>query len=673
MTGRQPFLHELKQRRVARTALIYLAGAFATLQATDLLVPALHLPAWLVTAVAMLVIAGLPLTLALAWLFDITPGGVRRAAPGPDAVPQAWIGRRTLAAVAALLIFGGGLGAGLFLQKRPPAGANGPVTVAVLPFSNLSGDAATEPFVLGLHDDLLTQLSQLAALRVISRTSVLEYRDSPKNIRVIAGELGAGAVVEGGVQRAGDRIRLNVQLIDARSDAHLWAETYERALTAENVFAIQADIARSIARALQAELAPGEEPAFATPPTTDLAALDAYHSGREAFRSGADRRSRIAPRMFERAVELDPSFAEAWAGLSSTRSWLVREGTVRDTAAALEALQRGRALAPGTLATLLAEAYFHYYARADLRAARAAFSAAYAAAPGSAEALEGLALVERRLGRIAEAIAHLQEAARLDPRNPAHDAELAWTFAFVGDAHAAVTHGERALRRAPDDVTANLSQFGYLLWVAGDTAAARRLAGENMLAGDAPVFARWQAQLALARRDYPAALAAATHDTVLVDFQGYGAYFSPGLPQLMKAAWLAGDRAALRGASVRALAVADSLAALLPAAADRWGRPAEPLLLRALAYVFTGDTVRSLAAAEAARAYIPMTDVITAAQILDHIAVVQILAGRHDDALDAIERLVHGPSLLKPARLRLDPIYDPLRRHQRFRVLAGGA
>jgi TolB-like protein len=152
-----------------------------------------------------------------------------------------------------LLVFGGGLSAGWFLRPAATRGAAltaaGPITVAVLPFQNLAGDAATEPFVLGVHDDLLTQLSRIQALRVISRTSVMEYRDSPKNIRQIAAELGAGAVVEGGVQRAGDRVRLNVQLIDARTDAHLWAETYDRALTAEDVFTIQADIARSVARA----------------------------------------------------------------------------------------------------------------------------------------------------------------------------------------------------------------------------------------------------------------------------------------------------------------------------------------------------------------------------------------------------------------------------------------
>jgi TolB-like protein len=684
----QLLLAELKRRRVVRVALIYMAGAFAALQAADVLVPALHLPGWLVTAVAVLLIAGFPLVLALAWAFDLTSDGVRRTAPSAADVPVAgsvtgsvapvWVGRRTIAAVAMLLIFGGGFGAGVFL--RPQAGvahAIGPVTVAVMPFQNLSGDASTEPFVLGLHDDLLTQLSQLGALRVISRTSVMEYRGSPKNVRVIAAELGAGAVLEGGVQRSGDRIRLNVQLIDARSDAHLWAESYERALTAENVFAIQADIARSIARALQAELAPAEQLALSSAPTTDLAALEAYHSGRDAFNQGGDRRRRVAPRMFERAVELDPSFAEAWAGLAKARSWLVRENAVRDTAPALEALERARALAPGTVATQLAAAYFEYYARADLHRAQEAFRAAHAAAPGNADAVVGFALVQRRLGRMSEAVAQLSEAARLDPRNASHYRELAWTLALAGDPHAALPLSERALRLGPDIDSGNMAHFGLLLWELGDTLAAARFAAASVLA-DHPVHrATWQAQLAVMRRDPAAALkaltAASADTTRSFSFSSYGDYFAAGMPQLMKLAWLAGDAQRLHDWTQRALIVADSAAAQDSSAADRWGRPAEIALLRALAHAFRGDTARALAAAAVAQPYAAVDDVIIAATVRDHLVIVDILTGRHERALDGIEHLVSSPSLLKPARLRLDPIYDPLRGNPRFRVLLARA
>jgi TolB-like protein/Tfp pilus assembly protein PilF len=672
------FLAELKRRRVVRVALVYCAAAFVLLQVADILVPALQLPAWSMTLIVVLLALGFVIALVLSWVVDLTPDGIEVTLPAGsqrDRPQPVQLSREVIIVPGTLLLVAVMLGAAIALRpERDPAtvadARSEPVTVAVLPFENLSRDPGTEPFVLGVHDDLLTQLSQLGALRVISRTSVMEYRNSPKNVRVIAAELGAGAVLEGGVQRSGDRIRLNVQLIDARSDAHLWAQTYERVLTAENVFAIQADIARSIVRALQAELAPAEQLALDALPTAILPALEAFHSGRDAFRAGADRRTRVSPRMFEHAVSLDPSFADAWAGLASARSWLVREGVVRDTTPALEALERARGLAPGALATQLAEAYFHYYARADLQRAFDAFSAALATAPGNVEVLQGLALVERRLGRMPEAIAHLREAVRLDPLSPGTQLELAWTLSFAGDPAGALPLSERALRLDPDHGSANASHFALLIWELGDTAAARVFAQESVLADASPQGLQWRHQLALVRRDYSTALSAAAADTTVLGMFAYGAHFAFGLPQVMKAAWLAGDREAVTVWSTRALAVADSVQAARAGSADRWARGAELSILRALAHAFRGDTAQALAAAAAARQLGSVDDVINRTTVLDHLVIVDVVSGRHAEALEGIRYLLEGPSLLKPARLRLDPIYDPLRRQPGFRVLA---
>jgi TolB-like protein/Tfp pilus assembly protein PilF len=672
---------EFKRRKVFRVAAVYAATAFVILQAADIILPGLGVPDWAMSLVVALTLLGFPVALVLGWALELTPDGLRvtprptqatavGAARGAD---PAWLGRRTVVVVAVLLVFGAGLSAGWFLRPAGTRGAAltaaGPITVAVLPFQNLAGDAATEPFVLGVHDDLLTQLSRIQALRVISRTSVMEYRDSPKNIRQIAAELGAGAVVEGGVQRAGDRVRLNVQLIDARTDAHLWAETYDRALTAEDVFTIQADIARSVARALQAELAPAEQAQLDDAPTANLAALETYHAGRNAF-FGRDTREAVALRMFERAVELDSEFADAWAGLASARSWQIRNGAAHDTTSALAALDRARVLAPHALSTRLAEAYFHYYARADLPRARAAFQTVYRAAPGSIDAVAGLAAVERRLGRMTEASELFRQATLLDPRNPSALNELAWTLAYDRRPAEAVPLLERALRLDPEMPNANLTLFGLLLWELGDTAGARRFAEQSLVVSDTARVG-WREELALVRRDWSAA-ADAARGLAATGFWEYGGYYAvdPAL-RLARVAYLSGDAAALKRATDAALAAADSLVAAGAVPDDRWGNATANHLRRALAHAFRGDTARAHAAADQARRYPRASlDVLTGRVVLDHLVIVDILTGRHRDAIDGIERLLAVPSPLKPARLRLDPIYDPLRGDPRFQALA---
>jgi TolB-like protein len=184
-----------------------------------------------------------------------------------------------------------------------------PATLAVLPFANLSGDPNTEPFVLGLHDDLLTQLSRIEAIRVISRTSVLWYGETTKTVAEIADELDASVVLEGGIQRAGDRIRMNFQLIDADTDEHLWAEQYDRTLTTETVFALQAEIAERIADALATELSPAVKAELAEAPTENLEALDLYYRGLEAYRGRAWTRREHEPgggALLERAHRARP-------------------------------------------------------------------------------------------------------------------------------------------------------------------------------------------------------------------------------------------------------------------------------------------------------------------------------------------------------------------------------
>ncbi|HET7691463.1 MAG TPA: adenylate/guanylate cyclase domain-containing protein, partial [Gemmatimonadota bacterium] len=302
---------------------------------------------------------------------------------------------------AGILIAVVALGVSTWFLGRGSDAAGSETVLAVLPFENLSGDEGTEPFVLGIHDDLVTHLSQLGRFRVISRTTVMGYEGSTKSVPEIAKELGATTVLEGGVQREGDRIRMNVQLIDARTDEHLWAERYDRTLTAGDVFSIQAEIAERIAGALATALTSEQKADLARAPTENLDALDLYYQGLEYNRrSGALlESSRLAVSALAAAVEADPQFAEAWAALVQAHAWRLRTGVETDTTGARQALARAVALAPESRETLVAEGVYLYYARADFDGADERFRAALTRWPDDADLLLWRSLVTRRLGR----------------------------------------------------------------------------------------------------------------------------------------------------------------------------------------------------------------------------------------------------------------------------------
>ena len=252
------------------------------------------------------------------------------------------------------------------VSGTPPART----AVAVLPFQSLTEDEESREFALGIHDDLLTQLTRIDDLRVTSRTSVMTYADSDKPAGEIARDLGVGSLVEGGVRSSGGRVRVNVQLIDAATDEHLWAETYDRELTAENVFAIQGEIARAVTEALEAELSPQEAAALAELPTSSTEAWAAYHRARRLWgTTGGEAGDRLIVAEYQRAVDLDPEFVAAWSGLVRAQAWLLRTGVETDTMPARRSLDRLRELALSAPETMLAESYYRYYARADFEGA----------------------------------------------------------------------------------------------------------------------------------------------------------------------------------------------------------------------------------------------------------------------------------------------------------------
>ena len=311
------FFSELRRRNVYKVAVAYAAVGWVIMQVTATVVPALHLPDALTTIVVVLVLLGLPIALVIAWAFEMTPEGMKRTediSPNEN-LPQ-WSRRKFIAFVVSAMLVAGGLL--IFQQVRFPGGGAAATasrkSIAVLPFENLSRDPDNAYFAEGIHDEILTRLAKIADLKVISRTSTEQYQSKPGNVAEIAQQLGVTHILEGSVQKAGDAVRVNVQLIKAREDSHLWADTYDRKLT--DIFAVETEVAERIARSLAAQLTGGERKQIARIPTANPQAYDAYLRGLALIRRQAMADVKKGRAFMQQAVALDPLYAQAWAQIS---------------------------------------------------------------------------------------------------------------------------------------------------------------------------------------------------------------------------------------------------------------------------------------------------------------------------------------------------------------------
>jgi TolB-like protein/Tfp pilus assembly protein PilF len=455
-----PLIAELKRRNVFRVGAAYAIVAWLLIEITATTFPILKLPDWSVTLVTALVLIGFPLALIV--------DGVKRE---KDVDRSQSITKQTGRKLDFIII--GVLAVGIVyfavdkfvLQAEPEKAeataeavpATEPVerekSIAVLPFENLSRDATNEPFTVGIHDDILTQISKISALKVISRTSVMEYGDTTKNLKTIGAELGVATVLEGGVQRAGDRVRINVQLIDATTDEHLWADTYDRRLTAANIFSIQTEIATAIADALRATLSPEEQELLDTIPTENMAALEAYFRGKQRMEKRTSAALAEAIDDFNRAIELDPSFALAYVGLADSHLLQVLySGLPQDEMLARAQPATDKALA---LDDQLAEAYTSLglikHFRNDYEAAEAAYQRALELNPNYARAYHWYAdLLGGPLGRRDEALERIKKAAELDPRSPIILQVVGVSYARVGRSDESLVWYHKSIEIDPD-------------------------------------------------------------------------------------------------------------------------------------------------------------------------------------------------------------------------------
>ena len=439
------FFRELSRRHVFRVAAVYAAVAFVIFQAADLIFAALRLPDWAFTLVVVLGILGAPIAIVLAWAYDLTPQGVVRTQAAADSdesqgtrPPTATPLSRQISTAARESPF------------EPDALSR--TAVAVLPFANLSGDAESDYFSDGITDDVITCLSKVPGLKVISRTSVMQYRKPAGNLKGIARELGVGSVLEGSVRRAGERVRITGQLIDARTDEHLWAETYDRNL--EDVFAIQSDVALQIASALRAELTPADDERLRHSPTHSIEAYDLYLRGRHLWnrRTADDLRKCVG--YFQRALEVDPNFALASAGLAD--AWVLLgvygvEAPEQAMRRAREAADRALASDPTVAEALAARACVRACYDWDWNAAEREFRHAGRVAPMYGTAHQWFAMhCLTPQARFEEALEQLGLAYEIDPLSPAVRASRGVVHYFAGQSSKAATEYRGVLETHPE-------------------------------------------------------------------------------------------------------------------------------------------------------------------------------------------------------------------------------
>jgi len=661
---------ELRRRNVFRLALAYIVTAWVVVESSSLLLDIFNAPGWMAQAIVVLLASGFPVALVFAWMFEITPEGIK---PDRDVQPgsrDAIASGRYLVLVTIVMAM---LAVGLFVVDRflldsgagpgaaHPEGAL-PV-IAVMPFE-IVGSADGVALADGLHHDLLTRMSKLRAFAVISRTSMLEYRGTTKNIREIGKELGADYILEGSVQLSGQRVRVNAQLIDAGIDEHRWADTYDRELTATDLFAIQSDLAIDIADQLELTLSPTDREQAAEIPTQNTEAYAAYLRSLAALDDPDltdNERMTLAHAEIERAVALDPTFVAAWtqfvrhSGMFAL--WESAAEMRADETAALETIRR---LAPGSYDAAIAEVYFTYYVDADYAEVIPAIAQLEERGALDADALYMRGKALRRVGRLQEAYDAYVASARLDPRSTVVNGDLLMTSMMLGDCERAGLYASALLALAPDDGGDRAQAANYELRCNLDAERAADLVRGFEANSDAALWAARDA--AAIRRDWDRLLELFERDSS-DPFWGSRVNESLARAGILRRMGRAAEADAELADAAQILAAAD------PGGSDimQFAYSALQVRLTALrgdlpaARQLNIDVARTLQSAD--------WDTVTRTSTLEALAFWYASAGLADEAIDVLDRLFAGPSNLTFRFIDAHLVFDGLHDSPRYAEL----
>jgi TolB-like protein/Tfp pilus assembly protein PilF len=652
MTG---FFDEVKRRKVYQVAAAYIIAAGGIIQLASAAFPAWELPNWALRLVIVLLLMGFPIALILAWAYDITAQGVR-ATPTP-AGPRSHRRRN----IVMLVITGVAISAaaGFFLLPRVSAKCD--KSIAVLPFENLSDEKENAYFADGIQDDVLTNLSKIGDLKVISRTSVMPYRGKGSNVREIGKALGVGAILEGSVRRMGNRVRVNVQLINADTDEHIWAEDYDRDLT--DVFAIQTDLAQQIVRELQAKLSPMEKAQIERRPTENGEAYLAFMQGHEIFYRPDKFRSNTekAEQLFDEATKLDPNFAGAFAALARVHEWTYRDfdPTPARKEKARVAAETAIRLQPELPEAHLAMGFYYYYCERDYQGALKEFAIAKLRLPNSPEVYMAIGAIERRQGKWKESTANLERASSLSPKDAWVLQNLADNYYANKNFEAAEKIFDRAIEAAPQSLGPRAEKANLAVAWKGDLSVMEKELTQ-MPAGVDPdglvTFSR--VQLLLLQRKFPDAIALVKQSPQDVfHYDKPREFFEGAIYTFLN------DKEKAVSAFKRARPIAEKALREGPNDASRHV---------VLGMILAGLGEKELAISEGKRAVelLPESeDALDGPKTTVALAQIYTWTGETDQALQILERSLSTPNGITIPFLRLDPMWDPLRSDPRFQAL----
>jgi TolB-like protein len=678
------FFAELKRRNVYKVAIAYAVVAWLLMQVASQIFPFFEIPNWAVRLVVLLLVIGFPVAMILAWAFELTPEGIKRT---EDVDESKSIARKTgrkldffiiavLLVVIAILVF-----QRLHPNISPTVSSSLEKSIAVLPFDNLSRDPDNAYFSDGIQDEILTKLAGIGDLKVISRKSTAKYKSTPEDLKTVARELGVAAVLEGSVQRAGDKVRVNVQLLDARIDTHLWAKSYDRDL--KDVFAVESEVAQEIADTLRAKLSPSQSDALATAPTRDTEAYDLFLKGEYEQRQAE---SALDAELFDRAqtfyrqaLARDPNFALAYARLAYSelyRHWFISNLTSAELAKVKPNIDRALAIAPALPDAHLALALFYYWGYRDYDPALRELDRVIELQPSNANSRTYRASIYRRRSEWKRSLAESERAAELNPRDPQISFNIGVTYLAQrrwSDAEHEFTH---ALALDPHNVLA--TQFLATTYInsTGDIRRARQASrevpadskiyiasnfGGSTSGGNiAAMIGGISVYLDVFEKDFANALKA--WDTVPTNIP------EAGLRQLEARVGIQ----VLAGQATVAKPECEQTRALLEARLAE--RPEDRTSLTALAWadVCLGRNADAVRVAGQAADLLPIEkDALTGPSFLAALAEVEARTGRPAEAVKIIRKLITAPAgqVVSIARLKIDPVWDPIRNNPDFQKL----
>jgi TolB-like protein len=660
------FFAELKRRNVYKVAVAYIVAGWALSQGIAQVFPVFDVPNW--------IILGLPVALVLAWMFELTPQGIKRTETA-DAMPEAT--RKKKHVWIYVVVIGVLMSIGLFLLGRYSAVNGAPrqseaatvpnKSIAVLPFDNLSDDKSNAYFAEGIQDEILTRLSKIAALKVISRTSTQKYKSAPDNLREVGNQLGVANLLEGSVQKVANAVHINVQLIRAATDEHIWAESYDRKL--DDVFGVEGEVASAIADQLKAQLTGQEQKALTEKPTQNAAAYDAYLRGvaieRDAFNTSAFEQAMVA---YQRAVELDPKFVLALSRIAVLRSFLFFNGLdlkTNSAAAVKDDVDKLLALAPDRGESWLAQGAYRYRVLRDFAGAVEAYEKARKQLPNNSFLLQNLGFVLRRLGRWEDSERAFNTALELDPRSVSLLSSIGSQFYnFLRRYDEALRILDQALEISPDSGVAHIGKAGVFQDQDRIDEARKELARvspaellDDLALGVGvrqDMYERqFEAAASLTQRRLGALAAGEVPDSLVSSAIVRGGFCQD---------WL-GRRDEARQTFTQMInwikPAPDTVVA-----ADANARPST----LALAYAGLGDKTAALEQARRALAQYD-NDAVDKPAAEAVLAQIEAKFGDVESAISAIPHLLEVPAGITRADLRFNPMWDPLRNDPRFQKL----